>query len=173
MFWHRSGIGRRTPRKLTLRSCIRSYPLILYHPSRDLSGPVIYHSSGRILVQLVWQAFIESPDLLSPAQKRALETVQKIAEQVCLELDHEAGDIQFINNLALLHARNSFEDSSGMTRHIMRLGLRDRQNGWALPERYKELTESAFRRAGDQNIPVCDFDPYYTTTVATAAAHHG
>lgn len=173
MFWHRSGIGRMTQRKLILCSCMRSHPLILYRPSRDLNGPVIYHSSGRILVQLVWQAFIESPSLLSPAQKRALETVQRIAEEVCIELDHEAGDIQFVNNLALLHSRNSFEDSSDLARHIMRLGLRDRQNSWVLPERYKELTESAFRRVEEQNIPVYDFDPYHATTVATAAAHHG
>ncbi len=173
MFWHRSGTGRRTQRKLYFFSCIRSYPLTLYRSSRDLSGPVIYHSSGHILVQLVWQAFIESPELLSPAQKRALETVQRIAEETCIELDHQAGDIQFVNNLALLHARNSFEDSSDMARHIMRLGLRDRQNGWALPGRYRDLTESAFRRAEEQCIPVCDFDPYFTTTVATAAAHHG
>ena len=173
MSWHRSGIGRRTQRELISLSCIRSFPLIPYHSSRDLSGPVIYHSSGRILVQLVWQAFNENPELLSPAQKRALETVQRIAEEVCIELDHEAGDIQFVNNLALLHARNSFEDSSDKARHIMRLGLRDRQYGWALPKRYKGLTESAFRRAEEQNIPVCDFDPYFATTVATAAAHHG
>ena len=126
-----------------------------------------------MLVQLVWQAFIESPELLSPAQRRALDTVQRIAEEVCIELDHQAGDIQFVNNLALLHARNSYKDAPNMARHIMRLGLRDRENSWVLPEQYKNMTESAFRPAEEQCIPVWDFDPYFTTTVATAAAHHG
>ena len=126
-----------------------------------------------MIVQLVWQAFIENPELLSPAQKDALETVQRVAEEVAIELDHQAGDIQFVNNLALLHARNSFKDSPDRARHILRLGLRDRDNGWTLPERYRELTESAFRPVDEQRIPICDFDPYFTTTVATAAAHHG
>lgn len=121
----------------------------------------------------MWQAFIENPELLSPAQKRALETVQRIAEEVSIELDHQAGDIQFVNNLAILHARNSFRDSPEKARHILRLGLRDPEKGWILPEQYRSRTESAFKSLEHQCIPVCDFDPYFKTTVATTAAHHG
>lgn len=126
-----------------------------------------------MLVQLVWQAFCENPELLSPTQKRALETVQSIAQEVAIELDHQAGDIQFVNNLAILHARNNFQDLPNKARHILRLGLRDRENGWALPERYQKLTYLAFKPVEEQCIPVFDFDPYFATTVATAAAHHG
>ncbi len=124
-------------------------------------------------MQLVWQAFIENPELASPEHWRALETVQRIAEQVSIELDHQAGDVQFVNNLAILHARNSFTDSPEKARHMLRMGLRDTSRGWLLPERYRKLTESAFKPVEEQNIPVLDFDPYFKTTVATTTAHHG
>lgn len=124
-------------------------------------------------MQLVWQAFTENSELATPAQWQALETVQGIAEQVSVELDHQAGDIQFVNNLAILHARNSFKDSPVKARHMFRMGLRDPGNGWALPEQYRKLTESAFRPVEEQCIPVHDFDPYLKTTVATTSAHHG
>lgn len=138
-----------------------------------MDGPVIYESAGRVLVQLVWQAIIENPELASPEQWRALETVQRIAERVSIELDHQAGDIQFVNNLAILHARNSFTDSPERARHILRLGLRDASRGWLLPARYRKLTESAYKAVEEQDIPVFDFDPYFKTTVAATTAHHG
>ena len=141
--------------------------------SRNLDGPVIFESSGRVLVQLVWQAFKENPDLLTRQQKQALEAVQSIAEEVSIELDHQAGDIQLVNNLAILHARNSFQDSPKQARHVLRMGLRDPENGWELPEQYRQLIKTAFRPPGEQCIPIYDFDPYLRTTVATSAAHHG
>lgn len=134
---------------------------------------MLYQSAGRVIVQLVWQTFIENPTFLSKEQKHALDTVQEIAEHVSVELDHQAGDIQFVNNLAILHARESFKDSTENSRHVLRMGIRDLEYGWTLPTQYKELSNSAFKPAKEQSIPIHDFDPYFKTTVAATSAHHG
>ena len=134
---------------------------------------MLYQSAGRVLVQLVWQPFIEHPSFLSKEQKQALDKVQEIAKRVSIELDHQEGDIQFVNNLALLHARKSFKDSTENSRHLLRMGIRDLEHGWTLPKQYKELTNLAFKPVEDQIIPVHDFDPYFKTTVAATTHHHG
>lgn len=138
-----------------------------------LDGPVIYQSAGRVLVQLVWQPFIQNPNFLSKEQKQALDAVQEVAEHVSIELDHQAGDIQFVNNLAILHARQSFKDSTENSRHVLRMGIRDLEYGWTLPKQYEELTNLAFKPVKEQSIPVNDFDPYFRTTVAATTTHHG
>ncbi|MCJ1422268.1 hypothetical protein MMC29_000148 [Sticta canariensis] len=138
-----------------------------------LDGPVLYQSAGRVLVQLVWQPFIEHPSFLSEEQKQALDKVQEIAKRVSIELDHKEGDIQFVNNFALLHARKGFKDSTENSRHILRMGIRDLEHGWTLPKQYNELTNLAFKPVEDQTIPVHDFDPYFKTTVAATTHHHG
>ncbi|KAF8419300.1 hypothetical protein EV426DRAFT_615762 [Tirmania nivea] len=82
------------------------------------------------------QRLKDLPDL-TPAQERALRVVQKIAEEVCTPISIEAGDIVFINNRAVLHARSSYVDHSpdpASKRQATRLVIRDAEYGWAIPK---------------------------------------
>lgn len=45
----------------------------------------------------------------------------------------QPGDLVFINNLAILHSREAFEDSPASRRHLVRLWLSNETLRWALP----------------------------------------
>ena len=63
----------------------------------------------------------------SAIQREALIKVQEIANraELMLTMSFEEGDIQFINNHTLLHAREEFEDypEPGRERHLLRMWL--------------------------------------------------
>ena len=76
---------------------------------------------------------------LSPAQIHALETLENVCQRVKLHMILEVGDIQFLSNAHILHARTAYRDygpDSGMPRrHLMRLWLSTPldEGGWRLP----------------------------------------
>ena len=47
---------------------------------------------------------------ITEAQAEALDTLHFLAEQYALRLDFQKGDIQYINNLSIFHARDGFRD---------------------------------------------------------------
>ncbi|KPM41014.1 hypothetical protein AK830_g5515 [Neonectria ditissima] len=70
---------------------------------------------------------------LTPEQRRALAVIQEGAKATCLRLTPEPGDMIFINNYAMLHARATWTDSMGdvwKQRYVMRLWLHDSKKGW-------------------------------------------
>src|SRR4051812_24099170 len=63
---------------------------------------------------------------LSSEQRHALEVLSMFASKHRVRLDVSPGDIVFINNWALLHARDAYVDSDfGQRRHLVRLWLRN------------------------------------------------
>lgn len=84
---------------------------------------------------------------LTPSQQEALAVVSSIATEYRLRLDTRPGDLVYINNWALLHARSSYEDSEeecGPRRHLLRLWLRNSALGWEIPTGMKIPWEAAF-----------------------------
>lgn len=77
--------------------------------------PLIFPVDGKVQIQFVTVPLLGTQDhprpgnlpSLTAAQKDALEIFQSVAERVCLELDRVPGDIQFVNNLSILHARTA------------------------------------------------------------------
>jgi hypothetical protein len=65
----------------------------------------------------------------------ALDAIESIAQATQLEIPTKAGDIHFINNLAVLHRREGFVNgqSSEQRRHLVRMRLRDEELGWSIP----------------------------------------
>ena len=77
---------------------------------------------------------------LSPEYWEALDYLAQLAEELCVEMDFELGDMQFINNHVVYHARDDFEDdpSSGRRRLLYRVWL-CMENSRALPQSYEVL----------------------------------
>ncbi|KAJ3038396.1 hypothetical protein HDV00_000740 [Rhizophlyctis rosea] len=71
---------------------------------------------------------------LSPIQIEAIDYLEALAEKNCLRMELNIGDIQFVHNHQILHARTSFRDSAEKTRHLLRLWLSTGGiGGWDLP----------------------------------------
>ncbi|KAF3032513.1 hypothetical protein E8E11_002070 [Didymella keratinophila] len=137
-----------------------------------IKGPVVFSNGEQVIAQLVWAPFIKNPSYLAPERERALTIVNDLAKKMCVKLDSKAGDIQLVNNLGMLHARDSFVDNATQHRHLVRIGIRDPEHQWARPVGFGTQFETAYRvPLSEQKMPTVDFDPWDATS--TAALNHG
>ncbi|PWY74248.1 TfdA family taurine catabolism dioxygenase TauD [Aspergillus eucalypticola CBS 122712] len=81
---------------------------------------------------------------LTEAQAEALDAIHFTAEAHSISLDFRKGDIQFANNLSILHARGAFTDSNEKQRHLLRLWLRDPEYEWKKPSGLKERFDRVY-----------------------------
>lgn len=95
-------------------------------------------------------------------QLHALNAVEKLAKRFCTQLDRQQGDVQFFNNLSIMHARGAYQGSTGnpSTRHLLRMFLRDPANAWEKPARFRHNFDDPFTADRPQNLPVIDNDPW-------------
>ncbi|KAL3444545.1 hypothetical protein BJX65DRAFT_297539 [Aspergillus insuetus] len=110
-------------------------PLLFHQPAGD-------GEAERLIIQYARRGFTgywgrpRNPSLppLSEAQAEALDALHYLAENSAVSLDFHKGDIQFVNNLSIFHARAGFRDSEEKRRHLVRLWLRDPELAWKTPE---------------------------------------
>lgn len=64
---------------------------------------------------------------ITEAQQHAMVVLLEICKQHCVALDQVRGDMLFVNNLSILHAREEFADepSTGKSRHLLSMMLHD------------------------------------------------
>jgi len=114
-------------------------PLLFYQPR---TGEGEGGKKERMVIQYARRTFTgflglpRSPHIppISEAQAEALDALHFLAERFALKLDFRKGDVQFVNNLSVFHAREGFRDQGGKRRHLVRLWLRDEELGWDIPE---------------------------------------
>ena len=135
--------------------------------------PVFTHHAEQLLVAFVRRFIVsaerhEAVPALSAQQREALDFLQDIAAEpdMHLAMDFRPGDIQLINNYAIMHSREGYSDDPrpDHRRHLLRLWL-TADNGWSLPqaffERYPGTTASG-RPAGirtDETVLQASLDP--------------
>lgn len=96
-------------------------PLLFHQPAASSTTTT---SGGtktpeRILIQYArrsftgFQALPRSPDIppITEAQAEALDTLHFLAEKFHAALDFQKGDVQYVNNLSVFHARDGFVDT--------------------------------------------------------------
>ena len=59
-------------------------------------------------------SLLRSPNIppITDAQAEALDALHFLAEKYQMVLEFHKGDVQYINNLSVLHARNGFTDDA-------------------------------------------------------------
>jgi len=89
---------------------------------------------------------------LSAHQKEALDAIEAIAQATQMEIQTQAGDMHYINNLAVLHRRDAFVNGDEPTakRHLVRMRLRNDSLGWSIPDELEEEWTRAFEMKGDR-----------------------
>ncbi|KJA19204.1 hypothetical protein HYPSUDRAFT_69375 [Hypholoma sublateritium FD-334 SS-4] len=114
--------------------------------------PLLYHVDGKVIIQYArryftgFQGLPRSADIppITEAQAEALDALHFLGEKYSLGLNFQKGDIQYINNLSIFHARDGFLDSPQKTRHLLRLWQRNDELAWTLPEPLKPLWKRTF-----------------------------
>lgn len=66
------------------------------------------------------------------------------ATENSLSIQLKPGDIQFLNNFAVFHAREAFTDNLEQKRHMLRLWLRNGTHAWETPECLKETWDAIY-----------------------------
>ncbi|KAF2748976.1 Clavaminate synthase-like protein [Sporormia fimetaria CBS 119925] len=132
-------------------------------------GPALFFSKGRPMIQLVKAPLLGSPRIardpsmpaLSDKQTHALAVVEDLARRFSAKLDRKQGDIQFVNNHSIMHARSAYgADNKRSDRHLLRMFLRDRKNAWDKPARWCNNFDDPFTPGRHQELPVIDTDPW-------------
>ncbi|OZJ03065.1 hypothetical protein BZG36_03785 [Bifiguratus adelaidae] len=100
-------------------------PILVYH-----KGHLITFFSPHFLETI--DRFPELPPL-TDKQREALKYMQDLAKKHALNMWLEPGDIQWVHNHQILHARGEYTDSEAKRRHLLRLWLRVDEGGWEKP----------------------------------------
>ena len=103
--------------------------------------PLLYYHGGRILFNCSRYSLEGSKELIraadlpcvSEVQREALDVIQSIAERHQVTLHMQPGDLTFINNFAMLHSRQAFEDDDVNSRYLVLLWLKNERLAWKLP----------------------------------------
>ncbi|KAK8088901.1 hypothetical protein PG997_003862 [Apiospora hydei] len=116
--------------------------------------PVIFYHNSKLIMNfgrtpLLGNATHPRPSSLpqvNDRQREALDAIEAIARATQLEITTQAGDMHFINNMAVLHRREGFVN--GQTgrekRHLVRMRLRSSALGWDIPEELRGDWHDAF-----------------------------
>ncbi|RGP76569.1 hypothetical protein FLONG3_5231 [Fusarium longipes] len=126
---------------------VSSRPLIHHQPaSADGKTP------ERVLLQYARRYYVGFGALprgnhlppISEAQAEALDTLHFLGERFSVSTNFQKGDIQYVNNVAVFHARDGFRDSEDQQRHLLRLWLRDPEYAWPTPAALSERWERVY-----------------------------
>ncbi|RCH83872.1 hypothetical protein CU097_000202, partial [Rhizopus azygosporus] len=63
------------------------------------------------------------------------------------------GDIQYINNLSIFHARDGYTDSPKNTRHLLRHWLHP-DNAWKLPPQLESTWNKIYHQEREEIFPL-------------------
>ena len=86
----------------------------------------------------------KSTSRLSTKQFEALDAIEAIAQKHQLLLATQPGDLTFVNNFAILHSREPFEDDDTHSRHLLRMWLKNEKLAWDLPPSLKAGNDKVF-----------------------------
>jgi hypothetical protein len=132
----------------------------------------LFFSKGKPICQLVKAPLLGTPRLprhktmpkVSAEQVHAMEVIENVAKRFSIKIDRRNGDIQYINNMSMMHARSAYGNTERSSRHLLRMFLRDPKNMWIGPSTYEAKFNDAFMEGRPQELPVLDSDPWRKTS---------
>lgn len=122
-------------------ACTR--PLLYVH-----DGKIILNFSRRPLLGTETRGTEDTVGRLTARQSEALQTIQTVAAERSIKIPPKRGNLIFLNNHGLLHARDRFVDDAVHTRHIARLWLRNPALAWDLPAEIRTGNDRVYGENG-------------------------
>ncbi|KAF5972031.1 Clavaminate synthase-like protein [Fusarium bulbicola] len=128
---------------------------LFVHPERR---PLLFHHQGHIILNfgrihlMATEPTDDGTFAPKPTAKQleALDLVQQLAKKHHLSLNMDPGDLTFINNLGILHAREEFTDSPEHTRHLVRMWLKHEDKAWPLPRTLKRGNDRTYDMSAEE-----------------------
>ncbi|KAF5648097.1 Clavaminate synthase [Fusarium sp. NRRL 52700] len=128
---------------------------LFVHPERR---PLLFNYQGHIILNfgrihlMATEPTDDGTFAPKPTAKQleALDLVQQLAEKHHLSLNMDPGDLTFINNLGILHAREEFTDSPENTRYLVRMWLKNEDKAWPLPRTLKRGNDRTYDMAAEE-----------------------
>ncbi|KFY05110.1 hypothetical protein O988_00265 [Pseudogymnoascus sp. VKM F-3808] len=136
---------------------VRRLPLLFYQPPHNTAPE-------RIIIQFSRRSFskLSANPLSKPlteAQRDSLDALHFLAKKFQVSIPLKKGDMQFINNLSIVHARSSYVDDSTHRRHLLRLWLWDPENSWEIPDPLRHRWDSLYDPASSHGPQVFPLHP--------------
>ncbi|KAL2816990.1 hypothetical protein BDW59DRAFT_152907 [Aspergillus cavernicola] len=137
---------------------VNNRPLLFHQPASETAPE-------RVILQFSRRSFSgfgarsQMSTMLTPTQVEALNALHFLAEKYHVTMELKRGDMQFLNNLSMLHARKSYEDDTKNRRHLLRLWLRDPQNSWVTPEPLRNRSDRIFSEGFESGLQMFPVDP--------------
>ncbi|KAJ4290700.1 hypothetical protein N0V88_006448 [Collariella sp. IMI 366227] len=135
--------------------------------------PVIYYKNEKLIMNfgrapLLGNEAHPRPShlpTLNARQIEALDAIEQIARATEMHIQTQAGDMHFINNLAVLHRRDSFANGEAPAekRHLVRMRLRSAEQGWSIPRELETEWQKAFNKQGPKHWHLEPMPHYYFT----------
>jgi hypothetical protein len=111
---------------------------------------------------------------LTSEQEKALAALQFASHKHQFALDNQPGDLVYLNNLSLLHAREAYHDSESSSRHLVRLWLRNETLGWSIPDSMAPPWECSFgersKRILNKRYPIAPMPEYMESKFTNGTA---
>lgn len=117
-----------------------------YHNGRMITNCSRYSLAG-------FGSYQRNPDLppITADQVEALDAIHFTATRNAMRIPNDKGDLLYINNMALLHARDALQTKSDgnssealSKRHKLRLFLRDPALSWKIPSGLNRVWEQLY-----------------------------
>ncbi|RCH84458.1 hypothetical protein CU098_007021 [Rhizopus stolonifer] len=126
-----------------------------------LLRPLLYYVDGKLIIQYARRSFTgfgknpRSEDIppITEAQAEALDALHFTAEKFNLGIEFQKGDIQYINNLSIFHARDGYTDSEKNQRHLLRHWLHP-ENSWKLPPQLEDKWNKIYHEEREEIFPL-------------------
>jgi hypothetical protein len=106
---------------------------------------LMYHYDDRVITSFSRRLLLGHPNeprtpgipRMNKAQAEAIDALHFIARKHEIQTRMEKGDIRLINNMAIMHRREAFDDGNtphgGIGRHLIRMWVNNEKRCWALP----------------------------------------
>uniref|UniRef100_A0A093W120 Isotrichodermin C-15 hydroxylase n=2 Tax=Talaromyces marneffei TaxID=37727 RepID=A0A093W120_TALMA len=126
-------------------------PLLYYQPASTLaSARLIVQYARRYFTGFLAQPRSSTIPPITEAQAEALDALHFLGEKHSIQLDFQKGDIQYVNNLAIFHARKGFSNSPSKERHLLRLWLRDSEYTWETPIQLQDRWDEIYNGLSEE-----------------------
>ncbi|KAK6343114.1 hypothetical protein TWF718_008487 [Orbilia javanica] len=125
--------------------------------------PLLWYEDGRPILFVARRPFTgsnlgDAPKPLTLLQAEALDSVHFTAQRHAVRVQLQKGDIQFMNNLAVVHSREEFRDASigegAERRHLIRAFIKNEERAYRLPQHL----DGAFDEIYPDDIPSSEYN---------------